>query len=742
MSETTAAEEATPDATPEPKEVEPTSGRPSAPKAKQPQRAAQAERSSLRADIRELSGTRLFWAGFGIKFVCALMFGSHFITRWFGPFVAEFVRAGGDPWETFLARGEHQAFPYGPAMLLGLSAGWLPGRILGLDPTSHLGLLFLRLPLLAADFTICVLLKRWLKLRARDIVITYWLSPIVIYATYVHGQLDLLPTALLCLALYLVFDRKITQGAIVFGIALATKGHLVIALPFAIVFLLRQRALKGAWLKFTAVVMLTAGALYVVPLSSNAFRVMVLGGQEAKKLWSVGIPYGVGLSLYLAPAALALAFLRFLSYRKVNRELTIMFLGVLYIGLVALVPPQPGWFIWSLPFVAYFGAQFSRTGRYALILLNGAYVLYFFVSDPVVFLEALDPTFGVGTGEGLSASLTSSLPGIFSRHGTNIVWTTLFAATALAASEMYRKGVRSNALYSFRDESFMMGIGGDSGAGKHTLANDLKALLGESMSVVNGDDDHRWERGHAMWRRYTHLDPRGNYLGEQAEHLAALRRGGDVQKPHYDHDKGKFTPPVQLKHTDFIAIVGLHPFYLASQRQVLHLKIFVDPLEDVRRKWKVARDVSKRGYTPEKVLAEMDRRASDSVKYVQPQKRYADVVISQNAAESADPNGVNLGFQLSNHLEPLGLFDALVQVEGLEVEWLPDEMLERDQFVVKGTIDAAQLEVIARASIPYVDELAHVPSAWHPGGRGLAQLVALYAMSARLRLAPSTELSA
>ena len=43
-----------------------------------------------------------------------------------------------------------------------------------------------------------------------------------------------------------------------------------------------------------------------------------------------GIPFGVdGFSLYVAPAALALAFLRFFRSRKVNRELTIMFLGLL-----------------------------------------------------------------------------------------------------------------------------------------------------------------------------------------------------------------------------------------------------------------------------------------------------------------------------------------------------------------------------------------------------------------------------
>ncbi len=696
-------------------------------------------RNPLLSDVRELAGTRGFWIGTAMKLCAAFLFGSHFMTRWFGPFVAEFVTTGHNPWEVFLARGEPQAFPYGPAMLLELAGFWLPGRLFGVDPSSHFGLLLLRLPLLAADFTICILLKRWLKVRARDIVRTYWLSPIVLYATYVHGQLDLLPTALLCLALYLVFARRVLLAGVVFGIALATKGHLLIALPFAVVYLLRQRQLGFAWLRFAAVVFATAAALYALPLSSHAFRTMVLGGAEAKKLWSVGIPYGTGASLYIAPAALTLAFLRFGSYRKINRELTIMFLGVLYMGLVALVPPQPGWFIWSLPFVAYFGARFSRSGRYALLLLNSAYLVYFVVADPGVFFESLDPTLGAGTGARITSALEGALPGVFSHHGASIVWTVLFAAASLTAFEMYRKGVRSNALYTFRDESFMVGIGGDSGAGKHTLGNDLQALLGGALSVVNGDDDHRWERGHAMWRRYTHLDPRGNFLGEQSASLAALRRGGDVRKRQYDHDAGQFTPPVLVRATDFIAIVGLHPFYLASQRQVLHLKIFVDPAEAVRREWKVDRDVAKRGYTPAQVLAEMDRRASDSAKYVQPQRRYADLVLRQ--LENTTGIDLSVELEISNLLDPLALFHSLSQVETLDVEWLPDESLMRDQFRVRGTIDAAQAGRLATATIPNVDELVASSAAWQEGGRGFLQLISLYAMSARLRSTTTAEIA-
>jgi phosphoribulokinase len=48
----------------------------------------------------------------------------------------------------------------------------------------------------------------------------------------------------------------------------------------------------------------------------------------------------------------------------------------------------------------------------------------------------------------------------------------------------------------------------------------------------------------------------------------------------------------------------------------------------VRRKWKVDRDCSRRGYTTSEVLAELDRREDDSAAFIRPQQRRADMVVS------------------------------------------------------------------------------------------------------------------
>jgi phosphoribulokinase len=66
------------------------------------------------------------------------------------------------------------------------------------------------------------------------------------------------------------------------------------------------------------------------------------------------------------------------------------------------------------------------------------------------------------------------------------------------------------------------------------------------------------------------------------------------------------------------------------------VRVFLDPPEDLRRKWKVQRDCSRRGYTTDQVLDELDRREADAETHVRPQRRHADIVISFMPGDRGD----------------------------------------------------------------------------------------------------------
>ena len=175
----------------------------------------------------------------------------------------------------------------------------------------------------------------------------------------------------------------------------------------------------------------------------------------------------------------------------------------------------------------------------------------------------------------------------------------------------------------------MLGVVGDSAAGKTTLTRGLVRILGEDkVTHVCTDDYHRYDRRQRAERSITPLDPECNYVDVMSQDLRHLRAGEGILKPVYRHADGTFGPPVYVGPRTFTVIEGLLGYHTPEMRDVYDVRVFLAPPEDLRRKWKVDRDCSRRGYTTDQVLAELDRREHDSAAYIRPQERYADLVVS------------------------------------------------------------------------------------------------------------------
>jgi phosphoribulokinase len=54
----------------------------------------------------------------------------------------------------------------------------------------------------------------------------------------------------------------------------------------------------------------------------------------------------------------------------------------------------------------------------------------------------------------------------------------------------------------------------------------------------------------------------------------------------------------------------------------------LNPPEELRRRWKVRRDSTQRGYSEQEVLRELDIREPDSAAYIRPQRQHADIEVS------------------------------------------------------------------------------------------------------------------
>jgi phosphoribulokinase len=175
----------------------------------------------------------------------------------------------------------------------------------------------------------------------------------------------------------------------------------------------------------------------------------------------------------------------------------------------------------------------------------------------------------------------------------------------------------------------ILGIVGDSAAGKTTLSKGIAQILGvENVAVLCTDDYHRYNRMQRKELGITPLNPECNYLDIMAQHLRLLRAGQAILKPHYDHKLGDFGPPQYIVPHHYLIVEGLLGMYWQEMRNAYSVRVFLNPPEELRWRWKIQRDTVKRGYTEEEVLRELALREHDSAAYIRPQRDYADIEIS------------------------------------------------------------------------------------------------------------------
>jgi phosphoribulokinase len=174
----------------------------------------------------------------------------------------------------------------------------------------------------------------------------------------------------------------------------------------------------------------------------------------------------------------------------------------------------------------------------------------------------------------------------------------------------------------------VLGIVGDSAAGKTTITRGLVELLGEDrVTHICADDYHKYDRVERARLKITPLHPDCNYLDILELHLERAHYGQPMLKPVYDHRTGSLVRPEYLIPSEFVIVEGLLGFHTEVMRQFYDVKVFLDPPEELRRAWKIKRDTAKRGYTAEQVLAEMEKRESDSRNFIRPQREFADIVV-------------------------------------------------------------------------------------------------------------------
>ena len=597
---------------------------------------------------------------FVIKIILAGLFSSEYQDGLFIPFVNSFLSGNFNPWEYVFQNNLNLEFPYHPLMLYIHSIGLFIINLLHIKSIFLTNILF-KIPTIFADLWIFYLLLKIFKDKPFKVLLYYFLSPIVIYAAYMHSQLDLVPISFLFCACYCLKNFKVTKSACVYALSLCTKFTPILIFPILISYIFKNYKVLKAFC-FTVII---AGIYYLISfpyLFSKGYQNMVLFNSKQDLFFHFSIDIGT-VAIFVPLWATLFIYFRFFAYKRINFELLDSYIILTLAVMLLFIPPStPAWYLWLVPFLSIFLIRYSKKDvniLSAYIVLNIVYLLYF------VF-------FHIGDFSDLSVlgqSINLKIDNIFLK---NLLYTLLETVLICNIYMIYKIGIKSNNVYG-KNNTVVIGIGGDSGSGKTSLLAQLKNLLGENIITMEGDGCHKWERDNKNWDKYTHLDPKANYLYNQMREIMKLKKQESIWHSDYNHSTGKFDEAVKITPKPFVILSGLHPFYLPKMRKVMDLKIYLNTDEELRKYWKIKRDTAQRGYDENKVLKSMSDREVDSKKYIVPQKDFADLIIEYFPQEEIDYKNTEVNPKLNLKLTFTSSINIEFFLEVLNVLQIPYE---------------------------------------------------------------------
>jgi uridine kinase len=185
----------------------------------------------------------------------------------------------------------------------------------------------------------------------------------------------------------------------------------------------------------------------------------------------------------------------------------------------------------------------------------------------------------------------------------------------------------------------LVGIAGGSGSGKTSVARLIYEDLGPDKVVILRQDNYykdlsdRSPEERAIYN-FDHPDAFDTPL--LIQHVKTLLDGGTVDIPSYDYVNHVRTDTVEKASGNRVILLeGILIFYNLWLRERMGIKVYIQSDADIRFIRRLKRDVFERGRTVESVISQYETFVRPMhAQFVEPTKRYADVIIPRGAHNS------------------------------------------------------------------------------------------------------------
>lgn len=184
---------------------------------------------------------------------------------------------------------------------------------------------------------------------------------------------------------------------------------------------------------------------------------------------------------------------------------------------------------------------------------------------------------------------------------------------------------------------FCIGIAGPSCSGKTSIAQKLKAILPDRVTVF-GIDSYYFDLSHLSLAERAHANfDHPDILDSAllAQHLSDLRHGRSIRQPVYDfsthsriHSRHELIEP-----RDFLIVEGLFTLHWPDVREMFDVRVFISAADNTCLDRRKSRDVRERGRTLESILYQYAATVRPgNEQFILPSRAHADLVVSGEQA--------------------------------------------------------------------------------------------------------------
>jgi uridine kinase len=178
----------------------------------------------------------------------------------------------------------------------------------------------------------------------------------------------------------------------------------------------------------------------------------------------------------------------------------------------------------------------------------------------------------------------------------------------------------------------VFGVAGGTASGKTTVARTILDAVGASKAAYLPHDAYYKDRPDLSEEERAHLNyDHPNSLESKllVKHINKLLEGKPVNVPVYDFSHHRRTDEtVLVEPSPIILVDGILIFTKKRLRELMDIKVFVDTDSDVRFIRRLKRDMEERDRSLDSVVMQyLETVRPMHLKFVEPSKRFADVII-------------------------------------------------------------------------------------------------------------------